>query len=97
MTYLHTSSERNSVRLRGNPVTQSISASSVSKSGHSSKGDPSVLAIPSIGTSCAGTGSCAAIWCTNISICEGVTGKYSGGSVRVSEREDRGKNVGIVG
>ena len=96
-------SKRNELRTRGDPVRQPVRLNSVPESDHPGNGGPAMLAVPPVGSAVPVTGTVVPVRSALVVVAELVTGKdrgsapWVGQDPNVSEGVDVVRRVGVQG
>jgi hypothetical protein len=89
-------SKRDELRTRGDPVRQPVRLDSVPESDHSGNGGPTMLAVPSVGSSIAVAGTVVPVRSALVVVAELVTGKDRGSAPRMSQDPNVSEGIDIV-
>lgn len=94
---LHTTPKSNLLHLRRHPVGHRGRTDLVPEPNHAADRDVAMLAKPAVRTARGGARPRPAVWSAIVRRDEGVAGEHARRPVRVREREDRRRDVGVRG
>jgi len=89
-------SKRDELRGRGDPVRHPVRLNGVPKSDHSGNGGPTMLAVPSIGSTVSATSAVVPVRSTLVAVAELVTGKNGGSAPWMSQDPNVSEGVDVV-